>query len=52
MNKEQAINLISQVVEQYKGTAEEHRLLAQALSIIAQLIKKNKDGKGEGKTDK
>ena len=51
MNKEQAIDLIGQVVEQYKGTAPEHRLLAQALAIIAQLVKKNKDVKKE-KTDK
>lgn len=39
MNKNQALNLLVQIVEQYKGTAEEHRLLAQAVSTIATLIK-------------
>jgi len=50
MNKNQALNLLIQIVEQYKGTAEEHRLLAQALSIIAQLVKD--EAKEENKTDK
>lgn len=39
MDKNQALSLLSQVVEQYKGTAEEHRLLAKALSRIAEVIK-------------
>ena len=53
MNKEQAVSLIRQVVEQYKGTAEEHRLLAQAISVIANCIKgsEKKEIKKE-KTDK
>ena len=49
MDKNQALNLMVQVAEQYKGTAEEHRLLAQATIVLAEVIK---DKKVKTKTDK
>lgn len=35
MDKKQAFALVRQVVEQYKGNAEEHRLLAEALRVLS-----------------
>jgi hypothetical protein len=34
MKTDEALNMIAQVVEQYKGTAHEHRLLNQALVTL------------------
>lgn len=39
MDKKQALDLIKQVVEAYRGTAKEHRLLAQALEVLSKDIK-------------
>lgn len=36
MTKEQALSLLKQVCEQYKGTLQEHQLLQEALVIIKQ----------------
>ncbi len=35
MNKEQALNLIKQVVEAYRGTLQEHQALQQAFQVIS-----------------
>jgi len=55
MDKNQALNLLVQVVEHYKGTAEEHRVLAKALSLIMQLVQNAEEAgelRKEVKTDK
>lgn len=36
MTLEQAINLLSQVCAQYKGTLEEHQHLQRALQVVSQ----------------
>ena len=35
MTKEQALSLLKQVCEQYKGTLQEHQLLQEALKIVS-----------------
>lgn len=40
MNEKQALNLLTQVVRAYKGTAEEHELLKSALLVISKLVDK------------
>jgi hypothetical protein len=38
MNKEQAINALTQVCSAYRGTLEEHKVLQQALEVIKGLV--------------
>lgn len=45
MELEQAINLISQVAAQYKGTLEEHNALQTALKTINDALEAKKDKK-------
>ena len=39
MKNEEALTVLTQVVEAYKGNAEEHRLLASALEVVSGLMK-------------
>lgn len=39
MSDKQALEVLTQIAEAYKGNAEEHRLLAKALAIVNDLIK-------------
>lgn len=39
MSKNEALTILTQIAEAYKGNAEEHRLLAKALAIVGDLIK-------------
>lgn len=41
MTVEQAIQLISNVIGQYRGTLQEHQAIQQAIQIIITEIKKN-----------
>ena len=34
MNKEQAINIIKQLANNYRGTMDEHKTLQQAISVL------------------
>lgn len=40
MDSKEALNLLVQVVEQYKGTAHEHRILSQALTLVKGAVQK------------
>jgi hypothetical protein len=37
MKRDEAINLIEQVVSMYKGTRQEHMLLQQAMEVVKNL---------------
>jgi hypothetical protein len=37
MKKEQALQLIDQLISQFRGTRQEHELLAQAMSVLREL---------------
>jgi len=38
MNKDQAINTLTQVCNAYRGTLDEHKVLQQALEVIKGLV--------------
>ena len=53
MNKQQALSLIQQVVEVYRGTLKEHQALQQALDVIRKDINAESEiEKTETKTKK
>ena len=45
MKPEQALNLISQVLAQFRGTRQEHAQLQQAEMVLRQLIEKKPEKK-------
>ncbi len=47
MNKQQAIDLITQVCAMYKGTLQEHSALQEALKIINTLVEAPEQKTGE-----
>jgi len=42
MNEEQALNLLSQVIRQYRGTLDEHTALQEAFKIVSEKVKEEK----------
>ena len=38
MKKEEALNLITQVLVNYRGTLNEHKILQEALELIKKLL--------------
>lgn len=41
LNPSQALDVLSQIAAQYKGTLKEHQILQQALQVLSKEIKKD-----------
>lgn len=46
MTVEQALNVLSQVTSQYKGTLQEHQVIAQAFEVIKKALNNDQEIKG------
>lgn len=52
MKVEQALELLSRVVAQYRGTLEEHQMLQQAMQTIQSALAKNQQSVKQSKVRK